>query len=291
MTDTTNNSNLDRPSVVFQGEPGAYSHLACLEALPDFEPLPCLDFATAFKQLSSGGAERGMIPIENSLAGRVADVHHLLPGSGLFIVGEHFQSVNHHLMAIEGASLEGLKEVHSHVHALPQCREVIRELGLRPVVHADTAGAARMVAESKDSTIAAISSELAAQIYGLNILRKNVQDISENVTRFLMMSREPITPALDSGDCITSFIFAVRSVPAALYKALGGFATNGVNITKLESYMEGGSFEQAQFYADIEGHPDTRSAQLAFEELQFYCTRFEILGTYHKSSYRKLQAK
>ena len=272
--------------VAFQGDLGAYSHMACQEALPDYEPMPFETFEPALLAVKEGRAARGMIPIENSLAGRVADIHHLLPSSGLYMIDEHFQRVNHHLVAPKGASLETIREVHSHIHALPQCRNLIRELGIKPVVHADTAGACRMVAEKGDPTLAALGSELAARIYDLQVLRENVQDVATNITRFIILSRERVVPHPEDTECMTSFVFAVRSVPAALYKALGGFATNNINITKLESYMEGGTFEQAQFYADIEGHPETRPVALAFEELRFFCNRFEILGTYPKNPFR-----
>ncbi len=272
--------------VAFQGDPGAYSHLACLQAAPDYTPMPCLNFEAAFDAVKEHRAARAMIPIDNSLAGRVADIHHLMPHSGLFIIGEHFQEVDHYLMACADADLDSISEVHSHIHALPQCRSVIKELGLKPIVHADTAGACRMVAEENNPAIAAIGSSLAVEAYGLKILRSHVQDDANNVTRFLILAREKITPKVSEVDCMTSFIFNVRSVPAALYKAMGGFATNMVNMTKLESYMEAHSFKAAQFYADIEGHPDTLPVQLAFEELEFFCTQFEILGTYPRSPFR-----
>jgi prephenate dehydratase len=273
-------------TIAFQGDWGAYSHLACTEAMPDFTPLPCATFDAAFAAVSEGRAGRGMIPIENSVAGRVADIHHLLPSSDLFIIGEHFQRVNHQLLAVPGATLGGIAEVHSHIHALSQCRKLVKELGLEAIVHADTAGACRMVAERKDPAIAAIGSTLAAETYGLESLRENVQDHDNNITRFVVMARERIVPHPKDGPVMTTFIFGVRSVPAALYKAMGGFATNGVNITKLESYMLEGSFEQAQFYADIEGHPDDPAVALAFEELRFFCTVFKILGTYPKNPFR-----
>ncbi len=273
-------------TIAFQGDWGAYSHLACTEAMPDYTPLPCATFDAAFAAVSEGRAGRGMIPIENSVAGRVADIHHLLPNSDLFIIGEHFQRVNHQLLGLPGATLDGVGEVHSHIHALSQCRKLVKELGLEAIVHADTAGACRMVAEQKDPAIAAIGSTLAAETYGLESLRENVQDHDNNITRFVVMARERIVPHPKDGPVMTTFIFGVRSVPAALYKAMGGFATNGVNITKLESYMLEGSFEQAQFYADIEGHPDDPAVALAFEELRFFCTVFKILGTYPKNPFR-----
>ena len=277
-----------RTTVAFQGDWGAFSHLACREALPEYTPLPCETFEAAFAAVSDGQAARGMIPIENSVAGRVADIHHLLPNSDLFIIGEHFQRVNLQLMSLKGTKLAEIKEVHSHIHALSQCRKLFRELGVRPVVHADTAGACRMVAEKGSPSLAAVGSSLAADTYGLEILRPDVQDHDNNITRFIVMARERIVPHVKDGPVMTTFIFGVRSVPAALYKALGGFATNGVNITKLESYMLEGSFEQAQFYADIEGHPDEPGVAHAFEELKFFCTMFKVLGTYPKHPFRNL---
>jgi prephenate dehydratase len=276
-----------KTTVSFQGQFGAYSHLACREALPDFTALPCHTFEDAFSAVIEKRAARSIIPIENSLAGRVADIHHLMPDSGLYIVGEHFQAVNHQLMAPTGSKLEDIREVHSHIHALPQCRNLIRELGIEPIVHADTAGACAMVSERNDPHIAAIGSPLAAEIYDLVILRENVQDHVNNMTRFVILSRERITPHPTDGDCMTTFVFQVKSVPAALYKALGGFATTGVNITKLESYIEPGTFEQAQFYADIEGHPDDQRVAWAMEELEFFCTKLQILGTYPKHDFRQ----
>jgi len=275
-----------RTTVAFQGQYGAYSHLACSEALPQYTPLPCPAFEDAFAAVQSGRAARAMIPIENSVAGRVADIHHLMPHSGLYIIGEHYQRVNHHLMAPHGARIERLREIHSHVHALSQCRKLFRRLGLTPTVHADTAGACQMVAERGDPGVAAIGSSLAAEIYGLEVLERGVEDHAHNVTRFIVLARERIVPHPDDGPCMTSFVFQVRSVPAALYKALGGFATTGVNITKLESYIDPDSFEQAQFYADIEGHPEEERVKWAFEELRFFSIRLEILGTYPRDRFR-----
>ncbi|HEY2889185.1 MAG TPA: prephenate dehydratase, partial [Dongiaceae bacterium] len=257
-------------TIAFQGAPGAYSDLACRNARPGMTTLPCATFEEAFGAVREGRAHLAMIPIDNSVAGRVADIHHLLPESGLHIVGEHFQKVVHHLLAPEGATIAGLKTVHSHVHALPQCRKLIAELGLKAIVHGDTAGAAGDVATRNDPSVAAIASELAGQIYGLVSLRADVADHKDNTTRFVIMRREPLDPDPAQGPVITSFVFRVRSVPAALYKALGGFATNGVNITKLESYMVDGNFTVAQFYADIDGHPDQRFVRLALEELGFF---------------------
>ncbi len=273
--------------VAFQGHLGAFSHLACLEALPAWQPLPCATFQDAFAAVTERRAALAMIPIENSLAGRVADIHALLPESGLFIVGEHFQRVNHNLMVVPESSIEQIREVYSHIHALPQCKRIIAELGVRPVVHADTAGACQMVAERGDPTLAAIGSSLAAEIYGLKIVRRDVQDVTNNVTRFVLLSRQHSVPALEQGAAVmTTFIFEVRSRPAALYKALGGFATNGINMTKLESYLQGGRFEQAQFLADIEGHPDSQPVRYAFEELHFFSSRVQVLGVYPRAEFR-----
>lgn len=274
-------------TVAFQGAPGAYSDLACREVYPDRTTLPCPTFEDTFAAVREGRAAVAMIPIENSVAGRVADIHHLLPESGLHIIGEHFQPVVHHLLAPQGATLEGLRTVHSHVHALPQCRRLIAELGLRPVIHADTAGAAAEVAARGDPSEAAIASELAGRIYGLVSLRADVADEAQNTTRFVIMRREPLDPDPADGPVMTSFVFRVRSVPAALYKALGGFATNGVNITKLESYLVDGRFTVAQFYADIEGHPDQRPVKLALEELSFFSREVRILGVYPAHPFRR----
>src|ERR1700682_2815094 len=227
-----------------------------------------------------------MMPIENSVAGRVADIHHLMPDSGLFIIGEHFERVNHHLLALPGATLATIRTVRSHVHALSQCRLLIRSLGLAPVVAADTAGAAAEIAAGGDPSGAAIASELAGQIYGLVSLKENIEDAEHNTTRFLIMSREPERPARGT-PTVTTFLFNVRNVPAALYKALGGFATNGINMTKLESYMIEGNFFATQFYADVEGHPEDRLLKLALEELAFFSTEVRILGTYAASPWRE----
>jgi prephenate dehydratase len=273
-------------TVAFQGQPGAYSDLACRNALPRMTTLPCPAFEDAFAAVRDGQAALAMIPIDNSLAGRVADIHHLMPESGLHIIGEHFQRVNHHLLAPKGATLSGLKTVESHVQALSQCRRIIRELGLKPIVRADTAGSAAEVAERGDRTVAAIASSLAADIYGLDILKADIEDAEHNTTRFVILSREAKRPPV-GGPVVTTLVFRVRSVPASLYKALGGFATNGVNITKLESYIVDGNFTVAQFYADIDGHPDERPVQLALEELRFFSTDVKLLGTYPASAFRR----
>jgi prephenate dehydratase len=275
-----------RQRVVFQGEPGANSHIACVEMFPDAEPVPQPTFEHCFQAIESGEAEFGMIPIENSLAGRVADIHHLLPTSNLSIIGEYFLPVHHQLLGVPGATIDELEVVQSHVHALGQCRRMIRELGVAAEVAADTAGSARFVAELGDPTRAALAPRLAAEIYGLKILRENVEDEDHNTTRFVILSREALRPAARNGPVITSFIFRVRNVPAALYKALGGFATNNVNMTKLESYQLGGKFFATLFYADIEGHPDDHSVALALEELEFFSAEFRIVGVYPASPFR-----
>jgi prephenate dehydratase len=267
--------------IAYQGVPGSYSHTACREVYPEME-------AASFESFEDDGdASLAMIPIENSLGGRVADIHHLLPESTLFIIGEHFQAVKHYLLAPRGATLEGLKSVASHPQGLAQCRAMIRELGLEPVTCNDTAGAARDVAQTGDVTRAAIASDLAAEIYGLDILRNRIEDRLGNTTRFVVMSRRRQDPDPHDGPCMTSFIFQVRSVPGALYKGLGGFATNGINITKLESYIIDASFTVAQFYAEIEGHPADRSVSLCFEELQFFSTKLKVLGTFPQHPFRR----
>ena len=266
--------------IAFQGLPGAYSDMACRAVHPEMETVPCSGFEDMFQAVHEGAADLAMVPVENTLAGRVADIHHLLPKSNLHIIREHYQRVNHRLLALKGATLDTLKEVHSHVHALSQCRNMFRELGLKPVVHADTAGSAKEVAELGDLSRGAIASELASEIYGLETLRTDVEDDNHNTTRFLIMAKEPIDPDLDAGPAVTTFIFRVRNVPAALYKALGGFATNGVNMTKLESYMVGGAFSATMFYADIDGHPEDTSVRLALEELGFFSREVRILGVY-----------
>jgi prephenate dehydratase len=272
--------------IVFQGEPGANSHLAISEAYPEAEAVACATFEDAFAAITSGEAELGMIPVENSVAGRVADIHHLMPDSGLHIIAEHFMPVRHQLLAVKGASLKDIKTVESHVHALGQCRKVIRKLGIRPIVAADTAGSAREIAEANDKSRAAIASRLAAEIYGLDILAEDIEDEAHNTTRFIVLSRESSWAKSGSGPVITTFLFRVRNVPAALYKALGGFATNGVNMTKLESYMVEGNFLATQFYADVEGHPEDRNVVFAFEELAFYSKEMKILGVYPAHTFR-----
>ncbi len=273
-------------SIAYQGEPGANSHIACIEAFPDLDPVACATFEDAFAAVETGKADLAMIPIENSLAGRVADIHHLLPDSSLYIIGEHFLPVHHCLLALPNADLDTIKTVHSHVHALGQCRNIIRELKLKPVVAADTAGAARELCQSGDATEVAFATSLAADIYGLKILRANVEDEDHNMTRFVIMAAEPADAEPEDAPVVTTFVFRVRNVPAALYKAMGGFATNGVNMTKLESYQIDGQFFATQFYADIEGHPSDRSVRLALEELGFFTSHLRILGTYKASPMR-----
>jgi len=273
-------------TIAFQGQPGAYSHLACRKYFPDMTPLPTAAFEDTFAAVSSGKAKLAMIPIENSVAGRVADIHRIMPDSGLHIIGERFLRVNHHLLAPKGATLNSIRRVHSHVHALGQCGAFLRNHGLEAVVHADTAGAAADIAASGDTAQAAIASELAGEVYGLKSIRANIEDAEHNTTRFVVLSRTPVRPKRGNGPVVTSFVFQVRNVPAALYKAMGGFATNGVNMTKLESYMVDGDFVATQFYADVEGDPRDTSLKLALEELGFFTHKVTILGTYPADPFR-----
>jgi prephenate dehydratase len=265
-------------SIAFQGLPGAYSDLACRTAHPALAPLPCDTFEAAIEAVRTGAALLAMLPCENSLAGRVPDLHRLLPDSGLAIVGEHFQRVEHCLLAPPGAAIGQIRRIHSHAVALGQVRRILLELGAQAVTQADTAGAAQLVAAWNNPEDAAIASALAAETYGLAILRENVEDAAHNTTRFYIMARDPMPPAL-----MTTFLFGVRNVPAALYKALGGFATNGVNLTRLESYMVGGAFSATEFLCDIEGHPDHPHVALALEELAFFSREVTILGTYRQA--------
>ncbi|MDO8296095.1 MAG: prephenate dehydratase [Caulobacter sp.] len=273
------------PKIAFQGEPGANSDEACRTYFPDHQPLACPTFEEAFEAVKSGEAALGMIPVENSIAGRVADVHHLLPSSGLKIIGERFKSIRFQLMVNPGVKLEDLKTAASMPFALAQCRKVLRQYGLKFVSTGDTAGAAKELSEHPDSTRAAISPRLAAEIYGLDILLEDIEDEHNNTTRFLVMSREAVEPAADLA-CVTSFVFRVRNIPAALYKALGGFATNGVNMTKLESYMEGGAFTATFFYAEVDGRPEDRGLALALEELGYFSEKVEILGVFPADAFR-----
>ena len=286
------NGSESAPSIVtFQGEPGAYANLAAREALPDALALPRTTFEDALLAVREGEADLTIIPVENSLHGRIADIHHLLPEAGLHIVGEHFHRVRHQLLGTKGATLAGVKTVYSQEPALGQCRKLIRERKFAARSWHDTAGAARHIAELGDPSVAAIASSMAAELYGLDILTADIEDEQHNVTRFLIMAREAREPAPDAGPVITTFVFRVRNVPAALYKALGGFATNGVNMTKLESYQLGGSFQATQFYADIEGHPEHKSVRLALEEIQFFASSFTVLGVYPAHPFRRQPAE
>lgn len=272
--------------IAYQGEPGANSDAAARAVYPDCEPVPCATFEDAFAALEEGRVDLAMIPIDNSIAGRVADIHHLLPHADLHIIGEYFMPIHFQLMAVPGSSIEQITTVRSHVHALGQCRQFIRAQGWTTVVAQDTAGSAREVAELADPTVASLAPRLAADLYGLTILAEDVEDEHHNTTRFIVLAREAHELPMSDQKVITSFVFRVRNVPAALYKALGGFATNGVNMTKLESYQLGGSFAATQFYADVEGHPQDRSVALALEELAFYSAEVRILGTYPAGAFR-----
>ena len=272
--------------IAYQGEPGANSAMACTDMFPEREQLPCTTFEDALEAVSSGRAGLAMIPVDNSIAGRVADIHHLLPESGLHIVGEYFLPIHFQLLGVPGTSLSQIRTVRSHVHALGQCRKIIREHGWSTVVADDTAGAAREVSELGDPTVASLSPRAAAGLYGLETLASDVEDEHHNTTRFLVLSREPEVPPVGSGPVITSFVYRVRNVSAALYKALGGFATNSVNMTKLESYQLGGMFFATQFYADIEGHPEDPNVALALEELAFFSVEVRILGVYPANDFR-----
>lgn len=282
------NAQVDR--IAFQGEPGANSDTACRNMFPGMEPLPCPTFEDAFNAVESGKATLAMIPIENTIAGRVADIHHLLPVSPLHIIGEYFLPIRFQLMALKGVELSEIKSVLSHIHALGQCRNILRRNGWKPVVAGDTAGAARIVADEGDRTKAALAPRLAAELYGLDILAANVEDQENNVTRFVVLSKERDWAPPAAGKLLmTTFVFRVRNIPAALYKALGGFATNGVNMTKLESYQLGGNFYATQFYADIEGHPDDAPVKRALEELRFFSKDMRIVGVYPAHAFREAE--
>jgi prephenate dehydratase len=272
--------------IAFQGEPGANSDTASREKYPNMTPVPCGTFEDVFNALETGEVDLAMIPIENSVAGRVADIHHLMPQSNSFIVDEYFLPIHFQLLAKHGATIDSVKTVYSHVHALGQCRNIIRKHGWNAVVAGDTAGSARIVSEQNDLNIAALAPKLAAELYHLDILAENVEDEDHNTTRFIILSNEEVRADQGNGEVITSFIFQVRNIPAALFKAMGGFATNNVNMTKLESYQIGGNFFATRFYADIEGHPDDPNVQLALEELQFFCDELRILGAYPASNFR-----
>jgi prephenate dehydratase len=277
---------MSRLTIAFQGEPGANSDIAAREAYPGCEPLPCATFEDALAAVQTGKADLGMIPIENSIAGRVADIHHLLPHAKLHIVGEYFLRIHFNLMAPKGATLKTIKSVESHIHALGQCRRFIRKHGYKAVIAADTAGAARHISETSDLTRGALAPKLAAKIYGLKVLAENVEDEDHNTTRFVILSRERKHAKPGDGLVVTTFVFRVRNLPAALYKALGGFATNSVNMTKLESYMIEGNFFATMFYADVEGHPDDRGLAFALEELKFFSRELTILGVYPAHPFR-----
>lgn len=273
--------------ISFQGAHGAFSDMSCRAVFPKMETIPCETFEDAFNALDLSQADLAMIPVDNSIAGRVADVHHLLPTKNIFIIGEHFQPINMCLLAVKGAKINDLTDVHSHVHALPQCRREIKELGLKPHIHADTAGAAEEVARRNDKSQAAIASRLAGELYGLDILKEGIQDIKNNTTRFLILSREMIKAKSSGGPVLTSFFFEVRNIPAALYKALGGFATNGVQMTKLESYIDP-QFSVARFYAEVLGSVDDRNVGLALEELAFFAKDVKVMGSYPAHNFRNL---
>lgn len=273
--------------IAFQGEIGANSQIACENVFPDCQTLACETFEDALSAVEEGRADLGMIPIENSLAGRVADIHHFLPRSNLHIIGEYFLPIHFHLMGIKGANISDINQVYSHVHALGQCRKVIQQYGLKPMIAADTAGAARQIAEWQDKSKAALAPPLAASIYNLDVLAENVEDAAHNTTRFVILSKEPQWAAAGTRDLMTTFVFRVRNIPAALYKALGGFATNNVNMTKLESYMEEGAWASTQFLADVEGHPEDTPLKNAIEELTFFSREMRILGVYPTDAFRK----
>lgn len=274
--------------IAFQGTYGAYSDLACRTVYPDLETMPCPSFNEAFEAVQNEEADLAMIPVDNTIAGRVADVHTLMPEGDLFIIGEHFQPVRHALLGVKGTKKEILSHVHSHIHALPQCRKFIQSLNLKSHIHADTAGAAEEVAKRGDVAHGALASTLAAEIYDLDILAEDVQDEQHNTTRFLILAPEPLIPEENEHEnIITSLIFEVRNIPASLYKSLGGFATNGLNIVKLESYVDE-NFHAAQFYLDVEGNPESRAFNLALEELGFYAKDVKFLGSYPAHPFRKI---
>lgn len=278
-------------TISYQGAPGAWSDIACRAMFPHLKPVPCRGFEDAFRAVRDGRADLAMIPVDNSLAGRVADVHHLIPKGDLFIVGEHFQPIQMALLGVKGANISDVTHVHSHVHALPQCRKLIKKLRLETVVAADTAQASADVATLNDKTQAAIASPINAKIYGLRVLQENIQDAEHNITRFQVWAGESYTPpATGKGPFITSLIYGVRNIPAALYKTLGGFATNGVNITKIESYVDD-RLQAAEFMCEVEGHIDDPAVQRALEELRFYATRVRILGTFKAAPFRQKKDK
>ncbi|MEO6470863.1 MAG: prephenate dehydratase [Aeromicrobium sp.] len=276
----------DRHRIAYQGEPGANSHIICKEAYPEWEAVACASFEDVFSAVSDGSADLAMIPIDNSIAGRVADIHHFLPTSNLHIIAEHFLPIQFQLLGIPGSSVDTIKTVHSHVHALGQCRKIIRKLGLTPVISGDTAGSAREIADAQDPSRASLATTLAAEIYGLEVLAADVEDEDHNTTRFVVLSRDYVEAPANNGPTVTTFIFNVRNLPAALYKALGGFATNGVNMTKLESYMVGSEFTATQFLAEVDGHPEDTPVKRALEELAFFTTEVKVMGVYPADPYR-----
>ncbi|MDQ7018503.1 MAG: prephenate dehydratase [Robiginitomaculum sp.] len=276
-----------KQKIAYQGEPGAYSHQACVQNYPDMEPFPCHSFEEAFSAVAEGYADKAMIPVENTLAGRVADIHYLLPESHLRIEAEKFLPIHHFLMGTPDSTLDTVKRAHSHVMALGQCRLTLHRLGIKAAHAQDTAGAAKMIAQKGHVEDAAVASKLAAEIYNLKVLAENIEDATHNATRFLVMSRDAVVPSYEEGTAyVTSFVFRVRNIPAALYKAMGGFATNSVNMTKLESYQLGGSFTATRFYADVAAHPDEHALHLALEELAFFSTEIKMLGTYVADPFR-----
>jgi prephenate dehydratase len=277
---------MSKLKIAFQGEPGANSDIASREVYPSCETVPCPTFEDALAAIQNGKADLGMIPIENSIAGRVADIHHLLPHANLHIIGEHFLPIRFNLMAPKGATLKSIKTVESHIHALGQCRRFIRKQGYKAVIAADTAGAARHISETSDITRGALAPKLAAKIYGLKVLAENVADEEHNTTRFVILSKKKKHARPNNGPVVTTFVFRVRNLPAALYKAMGGFATNGVNMTKLESYMIEGNFFATMFYADVEGHPEDEGVAFALEELKFFSRELRILGVYPAHPFR-----
>ena len=276
----------EKIKIAFQGEKGAYSHLACLEIFPNVEPIACSTFEDAFQLAKDSSEYKIVIPIENSLAGRVADIHYLIPKFKLQIHAEHFQNVSHNLLGVKGSKVKDIKTVRSHSQALGQCTKIIKNNNLRPIVAADTAGSAKFISESKDKSESAIASKLAAKIYNLEILQSNIEDESGNVTRFFIMGKDLKHPELKDKKYITSCIFKLKSIPAALYKALGGFATNGVNLCRLESFSVKNTFDQVNFYIDIEGHIEDISVQKALEELGFHTQKLDVLGVYEAHQFR-----
>ena len=278
---------MSRGKIAYQGERGANSHIACLEVYPDYEPIACRTFEDVIAMVESDDAQLAMIPVENTIAGRVGDIHHLLPATSLHMIGEHLMRIRFQLMTLPGTKIDEVERAYSHVMALGQCRNFLRGHGIQAHTAADTAGAARQVSERGDPKAAAIAPALAATEYGLEILVHDIEDAAHNTTRFVIMAPEPLDIGPEDGPAMTAFLFQVRNIPSALFKALGGFATNGVNMTKLESYQIEGSFSASQFYAEIEGHPNDRSVQLALEELGFFSNSLKILGVYPRHPARE----